>query len=576
MDELIAALRRIVGRGHVLTGAGPTRRFTQGYRFGGGGAIAVVRPGTLIEQWRALAACLAADVSVVHQAANTGLTGGSTPNGDDYPGGVVVISLTRITGIHLIDGGRQVVCLPGATLYDLERRLAPLGREPHSVIGSSCLGASVLGGVCNNSGGALVRRGSAFTTLALFARVDGDGQLALVNHLGIRLGGDAEAVLACVEAGDWTDADVVHDPARAASDRHYAGHVREIDADSPARYNADPRCHFECSGSAGKVSVFAVRLDTFAAEAETATFYIGTNDPDRLTDIRRTMLRDFAALPIAAEYVHRTAFDIAARYGKDTYLAIKRLGTGRLPAMFALKARVDALAARLRVFGAAPSDRLMQAASRLFPSHLPPRLIEWRDRFEHHLLLKVAAEDAADTRRLLDDVLRGAGGDAFECTPDEAEAAFLHRFAVAGAAVRYRAVHRAQVEDIVALDIALPRNARDWRERLTPDAARDIVHVLYYGHFFCHVFHQDYIVRKGADPEDLEHRLLAALAARGARYPAEHNVGHLYHAEPALERHYRALDPRNQLNPGIGRTSRQRFWGDAAPLAVLEDAAVGD
>jgi len=48
--------------------------------------------------------------------------------------------------MHVIDEGRQVICLAGATLFDLERVLEPLGRDPHSVIGSSCVGASVLGG----------------------------------------------------------------------------------------------------------------------------------------------------------------------------------------------------------------------------------------------------------------------------------------------------------------------------------------------------------------------------------------------------------------------------------------------
>ncbi|NKJ45080.1 FAD/FMN-containing dehydrogenase [Novosphingobium sp. SG916] len=52
------------------------------------------------------------------------------------------------------------------------------------------------------------------------------------------------------------------------------------------------------------------------------------------------------------------------------------------------------------------------------------------------------------------------------------------------------------------------------------------------------------------------------LDERGARYPAEHNVGHLYEAGPELAAHYRALDPGNRLNPGIGHTSRQRHWGD--------------
>jgi D-lactate dehydrogenase len=72
-------------------------------------------------------------------------------------------------------------------LFHLEKALDKIGRAPHSVIGSSCIGASVFGGVCNNSGGALIHRGPAFTQLALFARLDEAGDLYLVNHLGIAL-----------------------------------------------------------------------------------------------------------------------------------------------------------------------------------------------------------------------------------------------------------------------------------------------------------------------------------------------------------------------------------------------------
>jgi D-lactate dehydrogenase len=184
-DDFVAGLRAIVGRHHVLTHPSQTRRFRTGYRFGGGRVLAVIRLGNLVEQWLVLQACFRADKIVIMQAANTGLTGGSTPDGDQYDRDVVLINAMRIKVVHLIDGGRQVLCLPGATLDHLEKVLKPLGREPHSVIGSSCLGASVLGGICNNSGGALVRRGPAFTQLALFAQVDVDGQLRLVNHLGI-------------------------------------------------------------------------------------------------------------------------------------------------------------------------------------------------------------------------------------------------------------------------------------------------------------------------------------------------------------------------------------------------------
>jgi D-lactate dehydrogenase len=184
----------------------------------------------------------------------------------------------------------------------------------------------------------------------------------------------------------------------------------------------------------------------------------------------------------------------------------------------------------------------------------------WRDRFEHHLILKMAGDGVSEAARYLSSVFPSATGDFFECTDEEASRALLHRFVAAGAAVRYRAVHDQAVEDIVALDIALKQNDRNWFEILPDDVRAQIHLALYYGHFFCHVFHQDYIVRKGIDTTALEHRLWHLLDERGAEYPAEHNVGHLYRAKPALAEFYRSLDPCNQFNPGIGQTSKYPFW----------------
>ena len=556
-SDLIAALVAVAGADHVLTDAARTRRYTRGIRFGGGPVAAVVRPGSLVEMWRVLNLAISAGRAVILQAANTGLTGGSTPWGDGYDREIVLISVMRLTGIHLIDGGQQVLCLPGATLDRLEKTLRPLGREPHSVIGSSCIGASVLGGVCNNSGGALIRRGPAYTELSLHAEIGADGQLRLVNHLGVDLGDDPETILSRVESGDLPAATATGD--RWASDRDYQSHVRQIDADTPARFNADPRRLHGASGCAGKLAVFAVRLDTFEAEAETAVFYIGSNDPAELTAIRRHILSRFDSLPIAGEYIHRDAFDIAARYGKDTFLFIRHFGTDRVPGLFAFKARMDALTERLGL-GTALSDRIAQWVTRILPQHLSRRMRDWRNRYEHHLLLRMGGPDITAARAYLAGIFPSASGDMFECTPEEGKAAFLHRFAVAGAATRYRAVHPGTVEDIVALDIALRRNDGDWVENLPETLDRRILHRLYYGHFFCHVFHQDYVVKKGADCLALEHAMWAILDARGAEYPAEHNVGHLYKAKPALAEFYRQLDPSNSLNPGIGQTSCKHHW----------------
>ena len=557
-DTLLKQLRDAVGRDHVLTDAPSTRRFRKGHRTGEGKVLAVVRPATLLEQWRVLEAAVAADRIVIMQAANTGLTGGSTPDGNDYDREIVLINTLRITGVQLINEGEQVVCLPGATLDRLEQALAPLGREPHSVIGSSCIGASVLGGVCNNSGGSLVRRGPAYTELALYAQVKEDGSLELVNHLGIDLGNSPEEILTRLQRGDYRPHQVSNEAAGKASDQRYGEHVRDVDADTPARFNADPSRLFEASGSAGKLCLFAVRLDTFPKEPSTV-FYIGTNAADDLTEVRRHLLNKLPSLPIAGEYIHRTAFDIGEKYGKDTFLLIDRFGTARVPAAFALKSRVDGFFERFGLRGV--SDRVIQLAMNLLPSHLPPRMREYRDRFEHHLMIRVANDSLEETRRFLAEYFAaGSPGAFFECDADEGRKAFLHRFAIAGAAIRYREAHPGSVEDILALDIALRRNDRDWVETLPAEMEEGIIHKLYYGHFFCHVFHQDYIVKKGVDPIAMEHAMWRLLDERRAEYPAEHNVGHLYVAKPALAGFYRELDPTNAFNPGIGQTSKKKHW----------------
>lgn len=83
------------------------------------------------------------------------------------------------------------------------------------MIGSSCLDASIVGGACNNSGGALVRRCPVYTELALFTQVGADGVLRLVNHLGIDLGDTPEKILARLDQGEVGD---VRQAGRASDD----------------------------------------------------------------------------------------------------------------------------------------------------------------------------------------------------------------------------------------------------------------------------------------------------------------------------------------------------------------------
>lgn len=113
----LADLARTVGPSHLLTDPAKTQRYRKGFRSGQGEALAVVFPGTLLELWRVLNACVDADKIILMQAANTGLTEGSTPNGNDYDREIVIISTLRLDKLHLLDKGEQVLAWPGTTLF---------------------------------------------------------------------------------------------------------------------------------------------------------------------------------------------------------------------------------------------------------------------------------------------------------------------------------------------------------------------------------------------------------------------------------------------------------------------------
>ncbi|MEM9003959.1 MAG: D-lactate dehydrogenase [Cyanobacteria bacterium P01_F01_bin.86] len=557
--DLLEKIRSIVGKVHLLTGERATERFRTGFRSGQGEALCVVQPGTLLEQWKVLQACVEADKIVIMQAANTGLTEGSTPSGR-YDRDVVLINTRRMDTLVLLHNGKQVLSFPGATLFALENRLAPLGREPHSVIGSSCIGASIVGGVCNNSGGSLIERGPVYTELSLYAQLDETGTLKLVNHLGMDLGETPEEILTALDNGSFERDPAATDKRASASD--YAQTVRDVDADTPARFNADKNKLYETAGCAGKLAVFAVRLDTFPKNEAERIFYIGVNKPEDLADLRRHILAQFKSLPVSAEYMHRDVFDLTEVYGKDTVWMIDKLGTSRLPTFFAIKGTVDAQLKNVPGLGNF-TDCFMQTFSRLTPQILPKRLLEYRDRFQHYLILKMKNDGIEEAKDWLPKFVGDRDADFFECTSREAKIAGLHRFAAAGAAVRYMAIHRDEVEDILALDVALRRNDRDWLEALPPELDDKIVSKLYYGHFMCHVMHQDYVIKKGEDPKAIKAEMLRILDQRGAEYPAEHNVGHLYPAKPDLADHYRTCDPTNSFNPGIGKMSRCKHYAES-------------
>ena len=113
---------------------------------------------------------------------------------------------------------------------------------------------------------------------------------------------------------------------------------------------------------------------------------------------------------------------------------------------------------------------------------------------------------------------------------------------------------------MISLDVAIPRNEKKWFEKLPKEINEKIHAKFHYGHLFCHVKHQNYILKKGVNAKELKKQLLEMYNKKGAEYPAEHNFGHEYEAKTSLLNFYRTLDPTNTFNPGIGMSSKLKNW----------------
>ena len=113
-------------------------------------------------------------------------------------------------------------------------------------------------------------------------------------------------------------------------------------------------------------------------------------------------MTEFSELPEMGEYMHRSYFDASEKYCKDTYLMIKFFGAGFLPKLWSLKKKVDGVLNRIPLLPNSFSDRILQISASILPAHLPKRMREYRDKFEHHLVIKANDDVIEDVFSLLD------------------------------------------------------------------------------------------------------------------------------------------------------------------------------
>ena len=145
----LEAFRGILGPAGLLVEPADLAAYETPARYAPGRAACVLRPASTAEVSASVAYCVLNDIALVPQSGNTGLVGGSTPDGSGHQ---VVLSLDRLTGpLEVRPEDRVVVVGAGVRLSTLNTAL-----EQHGYWLPIDLGADpMVGGmVATNTGGA--------------------------------------------------------------------------------------------------------------------------------------------------------------------------------------------------------------------------------------------------------------------------------------------------------------------------------------------------------------------------------------------------------------------------------------
>jgi len=154
-DNLIPALRDIVGAANVLTDDDCAEYESDWRQRVRGKALCVVRPGCTAEVAAVVRACAQAGVSIVPQGGNTGLVEGSVP---DASGEQVILSLRRMQTVRAIDAANMTMTVDaGCVLRSLQDVASEAGMLFPLSLGAE--GSCTIGGnLATNAGGTQVLR----------------------------------------------------------------------------------------------------------------------------------------------------------------------------------------------------------------------------------------------------------------------------------------------------------------------------------------------------------------------------------------------------------------------------------
>ena len=234
------------------------------------------------------------------------------------------------------------------------------------------------------------------------------------------------------------------------------------------------------------------------------------------------------------------------RSGKDTFVVIDKLGSEFIPKLFALRRWADRMAKKLWFMPEKFTDYFMQILSMCWPNHLPRRMEDYRDRYEHHWVIEMADGGVDEARAYLDKLFTTAGTISSAPRRGQEDSS---RF-VAGSATVDAMLNRRKYGAMMTMDIAFPRN--ELKARGLAQEIDDLLEIKPPRPSLRPCASSELHRKKGVDAA-LKAKLLAT-PTRGAKYP-QSTMSVTSTAQGETEASTDHLT-RRLVNPGIGKTSK--------------------
>eukprot|EP00915_Cephaloidophora_sp_WS-2016_P003952 GHVH01005345.1.p1 GENE.GHVH01005345.1~~GHVH01005345.1.p1 ORF type:complete len:631 (+),score=78.61 GHVH01005345.1:1069-2961(+) len=539
----------------VIVSKGRAKPYTTGQRIGKCHALAVCRPKTLREAVDTLQTCVDNDVAVITQGANTGLTGGSVPRENiDRP--VVIINMRALQKITHVGKGcdTKMLCLPGTGILSLSKAAETIGRESHSVLGSLFLNPTVAAGIAFGSGGTQVRKGPAYTERVLYAKVNADGKVDIVNETGIKAN-SIDELFQKIESGSVSEEDIDFQQKPKFWCDHYPTHVTKIDAEV-SRFNSFSGSPCDASRCEGKVMILASLHQTFPRARGKEVYWVSSNNFDAISNLRtKVVLSDPTgkSLPASCEYMNKDTIDITVSHGSTACAAILFGGMERLALMYRLQSSVD------KILPLGFSDRVMNMVGKAVPRRfILPKPVLPQLNLSHHVLLDMSDFGNGELECLkgrFNEYLEEAGDEVvvIHLSKEEIVKANIFRFTNAAAFKIFCLLKR---RPGLSLDYALRKNDTSGFP-VVPSATHKR---MLYGHLGCNVIHDDIVFDHGVDPHVIKYRIKEIIESQGGILPAEHGHGTEYAGTKEFQKKLMRTDPLNIMNPGIAGTSPLRDY----------------